>query len=109
MRRGRQRGEATLRRKVVMRFKMNCGLASAAGLALCLAASMAWADTLDLKNGSVIHGKFLGGTESEISFQVASSVQKYNIADVVSVKFDSETTASDKPASPESSLPEAPE
>ncbi len=92
-----------------MRFKLNCGLASAAGLALCLAASMAWADTLELKNGSVIHGKFLGGTESEISFQVASSVQKYNIADVASVKFDSETTASDKPASPESSLPEAPE
>ena len=51
---------------------------------------MAWADTLELKNGSLIKGKFLGGTETEISFQVGSTVQKYNVADVVSLKFDSE-------------------
>ena len=88
-----------------MKFKLNCGLI----VALCLVASTAWADTLELKNGSLIHGKFLGGTESEISFQVGSSVQKYNIIDIVSMKFDSEKAASDKPASPESSLPDAPE
>jgi hypothetical protein len=44
---------------------------------------------LELRNGSLIQGKFLGGTESEITFQVASSVQKFNLADVVSLKFDS--------------------
>ena len=89
------------------KFRLNCGLV----VALCLVASIAWADTLKLKNGSVIHGKFLGGTESEISFQVGSSVQKYNISDVVSLAFDSEGIASDKPApaSTESSLPDAPE
>jgi hypothetical protein len=36
----------------------------------------------------------MGGTESEITFQIGSSVQKYNLADVVSLKFDSERTAS---------------
>jgi len=87
------------------KFRLNCGLV----VALCLVASIAWADTLKLKNGSLIHGKFLGGTESEISFQVGSSVQKYNISDVVSLAFDSEGIASDKPASAESSLPDAPE
>jgi hypothetical protein len=103
------------------KFRLNCALV----VALCLVASIAGADTLKLKNGSLIHGKFLGGTESEISFQVGSSVQKYNITDIVSLEFDSQGIASDKPASsasdkpgapesgkpaaPESSLPDAPE
>ena len=75
---------------------------------LILAASMASADTLELKNGSEIKGKFLGGTETEISFQVGSTVQKYSVADIVSLKFDSEGVA-DAPASqPQSSLPDSP-
>ena len=73
-----------------MRLKLKCGFLTA----LTLAASMAWADTLELKNGSLIKGKFLGGTETEISFQVGSTVQKYNVADIVSLKFDSEGGAS---------------
>jgi len=59
-------------------------------IALTLAASLACADTLELKNGSLIKGKFMGGTASEISFQVGSTVQKYNVADIVSLKFDAE-------------------
>ena len=46
------------------KFNVNCGVV----LVLCLAASTAWADSLELKNGSLIKGKFMGGTESEISF-----------------------------------------
>ncbi|WP_130423857.1 hypothetical protein [Edaphobacter modestus] len=52
---------------------------------------------MELKNGSLIKGKFMGGTESGISFQVGSSVQKYNLADIVSLKFDSERAASNQP------------
>jgi hypothetical protein len=59
-------------------------------IALTLSASIAWADTLELKNGSLIKGKFMGGTASEISFQVGSTLQKYNVADIVSLKFDSD-------------------
>ena len=88
----------------MMKFRLNCGLV----LALCLAASIASADTLELKNGSLIHGRYLGGTESQITFQVGSTVQKYNTTDIASLKFDSETPAGDLPASPESSLPDAP-
>jgi hypothetical protein len=65
-------------------------------IALCVAASMAWADSLELKNGSLIIGKFTGGTDSEISFQVGSSVQKYDLADIASLKFGSETAPSDE-------------
>lgn len=60
---------------------------------------------MELKNGSLIKGKFMGGTESEISFQVGSSVQKYNLADTVSLKFDSESAASGQSKPSMSSLP----
>lgn len=72
-------------------MKFNANLGSV--IALCLVASMACADSLELKNGSLIKGKFMGGTETEITFKVGSSVQKYNLADIVSLKFDSGTTA----------------
>jgi hypothetical protein len=88
-----------------MKTKLNCGLV----IALWLGVSLAWADTLELKNGSLIKGKFMGGTESEIIFQVGSSVQKYNIADIVSLKFDSEGAASDQPKPATDSLPSAPQ
>jgi hypothetical protein len=87
-----------------MRLKLKYGFLTA----LTLAASMAWADTLELKNGSLIKGKFLGGTATEISFQVGSTVQKYNVADVVSLKFDSEGGASAPAPQSQSSLPDDP-
>jgi len=89
-----------------MSLKLKCGFLTT----LTLAASMAWADTLELKNGSLIKGKFLGGTETEISFQVGSTVQKYNVADVVSLKFDLEGAANTPAPQPQtqSSLPDNP-
>jgi hypothetical protein len=57
---------------------------------LCVAAVAARADSLELKNGSLIKGKFMEGTQTSISFQVGSSVQNYNIADVRSLRFDSD-------------------
>jgi hypothetical protein len=87
-----------------MRHKLKCGLLAT----LALAASVAWADTLELKNGSLIKGKFQGGTETEISFQVGSTVQKYKVADIVSLKFDSEGATSAPVPQPQSSLPDDP-
>ena len=87
-----------------MKFKPNCGLV----IAFCLAASIAWADSLELRNGSLIEGKFLGGTGSEITFQVGSSVQTYNLADIVALKFDSEVAASDMPTRSAASLSNQP-
>jgi len=73
-------------------------------LVLCLAGSVARSDSLECRNGSLIKGTFISGTDTEISFQVGSSVQTYQIADIVSLKFDSETGASDGPRSNESTL-----
>ena len=88
-----------------MKFKLNCGLVI---FAFCLAASIAWADSLELKNGSLIEGQFSGGTGSEVTFQVGSSVQTYSRADIVALKFDSETAASDMPTRPPASLSNQP-
>lgn len=87
-----------------MGFKLKCGLPTM----LILAGSMASGDTLQLKNGSMIKGKFLGGTETEISLQVGSAVQKYGVADIVSLKFDSGGAATSALTEPQSSLPDDP-
>jgi hypothetical protein len=55
-----------------------------------VAAVAARADSLELKNGSLIKGKFMGGTQASITFQAGSSVQSYDVADVRWRRFDSE-------------------
>jgi hypothetical protein len=66
-----------------MNAKQICG----AIVALCVAVVAARADSLELKNLSLIKGKFMGGTETSISFQVGSSVQSYDVADIRSLRF----------------------
>ena len=83
-----------------MTFNLNCGSV----VALSLIVSSLWADSLELKNGSRINGKFMGGTESEVRFQVGSSSQSYNLADVVSLQFDSDRATSSAPMPSKSSL-----
>jgi hypothetical protein len=83
-------------RRTVLKFNQNFSLIIV--LCLTVTASTAWADSLELKNGSLINGKFMGGTESAISFQVGSEVQSYNLADITSLKFDSGTTDMPAPA-----------
>lgn len=58
---------------------------------LCTPALSAFADTLELKNGSVIKGTFIGGSEAQLSFRVGSTVQHYAVADIVSLKFDADS------------------
>jgi hypothetical protein len=64
---------------------------------LLLVSVFAWSDTLELKNGSVIKGTYMGGSETEVSFRVGSSVQQYAIVDVASLKFDGHETTSTAP------------
>ena len=58
---------------------------------MCLPLIFAHADTLELKNGSVIKGTFIGGSEAQLSFRVGSTVQHYAVADISALKFDSDT------------------
>lgn len=56
--------------------------------------ALCFADTLELKNGSVIKGTFIGGSEAQLSFRVGSTVQHYAVADITSLKFDSDSSRS---------------
>src|SRR5215469_12076262 len=58
-------------------------------LSLCLLSSLGWSDTLRLKNGSTIIGRYTGGSEDQINFRVGRNVQQFNVADVISLTFDS--------------------
>src|SRR5271169_2390420 len=75
-------------------------------VALCVAAVAARADSLELKNGSLINGEFIGGTQTSISFQVGSSVQSYDVTDIRSLRFDSDAQGA-SPSVP-SNQPSAP-
>jgi hypothetical protein len=59
---------------------------------MCLPLIFAHADTLELKNGSVIKGTFIGGSEAQLSFRVGSTVQHYAVADISALKFDSDSS-----------------
>ncbi len=67
---------------------------------LLLVAAAAWGDSLQLKNGSLIKGKYLGGTETEIVFQVGSTTQRYPVGDVESLSFDAASRAPAAKATP---------
>src|SRR5271166_4847989 len=87
-----------------MNAKQMCGVI----VALCVAAVAARADSLELKNGSLIKGKFMGGDQISIGFQVGSSVQSYDVADIGSLRFESEAQdASPSVPSKQPSVPSA--
>ena len=58
----------------------------AAILSVALAGGAA-ADTLELKDGRVLQGKFLGGTQAILRFQVDGDVQTFSTNDIVALTF----------------------
>jgi len=59
---------------------------TAAVLALFFA-GMASADTLELKDGRVVRGKYLGGTQAVLRFEVNGEVQTFSTNDIVALTF----------------------
>lgn len=61
--------------------------------AAALLAGAASADTLGLRNGTVVKGRYLGGTQNNIRFQVNGQVEYFAIGDVVTLTFGAEPAA----------------
>jgi len=59
---------------------------AAAALGLLLV-SAAMADTLELKDGRVLQGRYFGGTQAVLRFEVDGNVQTFSVNDVVAVTF----------------------
>lgn len=58
--------------------------AAALGLACVAAAS---ADTLELRDGRVLQGRYLGGTQAVLRFEVNGNIEAYNVTEVVALTF----------------------
>jgi len=57
-----------------------------AAIGLAFTAS-AMADTLELKDGRVLQGRYLGGTMVVLRFEINGDVQTFNVSDVVAITF----------------------
>ena len=58
-------------------------------MALLLACSgLAASDSLELRNGRHVQGKYIGGTASVIGFMTAGSIQYFATTDVLALIFD---------------------
>ena len=62
-------------------------VAGLAWLVLVLIAVPVSADTLQIKDGSVIQGRFLGGTQASVQFEVNGKIELYNVDQVISLTF----------------------
>src|SRR3954452_10271282 len=59
-------------------------------------ASLAFADTITLKNGDVIRGTYLGGTARTLRVDDGNNVQNVDVSDVVRIEFGSSATAQER-------------
>src|SRR5258706_5452357 len=75
---------------------------SAVALAVFFVGAAA-ADTLELKDGRVLKGKYLGGTQAVLRFELNGEVQTFNTADIVALTF----TRYSRGAAPEIAPPAA--
>jgi hypothetical protein len=78
--------------------------ATALGLSLV---GVAAADTLELKDGRVLQGRYLGGTQAVLRFEVNGDLQTFNVTDIVALTFTANGGAA-VPAAPVAAAPVAP-
>jgi len=69
-----------------------------AGGSLLLLAEIGFADTLELKDGRVVQGKYLGGTQTVLRFQVNGDVQTFPTNDIVALTFTRNSGSAPAPA-----------
>jgi hypothetical protein len=73
-------------------FKSFLGV-TALALIFCAAAS---ADTLELKDGRVLQGKFLGGTRVIVRFEVEGDVRTFRVNEISALSFDRQSRRDDR-------------
>ena len=83
-------------------------LATVAWSGLGWMAVTASADTLQMKDGRVIQGKFLGGTQASVQFENKGKIELYDVDDIISVTFtsDGRNSASPPAAPPPEPMPD---
>src|SRR5258708_19622418 len=64
------------------------------------------ADTLQMKDGRVIQGRFFGGTQASVQFESKGKIELYDLNDIISVTFTNPPANSSAP--PPFAAPSAP-
>ena len=83
-------GESALRRLAGMRGEMtirNWSRIAVIGIAALVFTGFGLADTLELKDGRVLQGRYLGGTQAVLRFEVNGDVQTFSTNDIVALTF----------------------
>lgn len=83
-------------------MKISAGLLTGVGVFLALGISSASADTLQMKDGRVIQGRFYGGTQATVQFETYGKIELFNVDDIISVTF---TPPASSSASPKITVP----
>jgi hypothetical protein len=63
------------------------------------------ADTLELKDGRVLQGRYLGGTAAVLRFEQHGNVETFNVNDVVALTFTRNSGAAEAPPPPPAPAP----
>ena len=79
----------------------------AAALLGLLFVGVAAADTLELKDGRVLKGKYLGGTQAVLRFEINGEVQTFNTTDAVALTFTGNFRSTDPAMAPAAIAPVA--
>jgi hypothetical protein len=72
----------------------------AVAIAVCFLASLSHADSIRFKNGQTLQGKYLGGTDSQVTFYTNNQLMHYAVADIDSITFGGETSTPSAAAEP---------
>jgi hypothetical protein len=64
-------------------------------------ASAAFADTVTLKDGRVIHGTYLGGSPRQVRLEVGDGIQSFDVSDIARIEFGHEAPPPPPPADPD--------
>ncbi|MDD2710136.1 MAG: hypothetical protein PHV34_19305 [Verrucomicrobiae bacterium] len=67
-------------------------------VALALSGVMGWADVLELKNGRVLNGKYMGGSAGTVRFDAGGELQVLETAQIVALTFTTTPAVSQAPA-----------
>src|SRR5689334_14844185 len=57
------------------------------GIALAIATTACFADTITLKNGRTLNGTYLGGTARQVRVEVGDEIQTVNVSDISRIEF----------------------
>ena len=63
-----------------------------------LFAGAACADTLELKDGRILHGRYLGGTQAVLRFEINGEVQTFYVSETLALTFTGDANAATAPA-----------